>query len=102
MAINPINPIKPGGGDQPSGPVKALGVIDGYTKLLIALAAGIVRLSAIFLDNFSRGHDIWSVELAWIFCGVSALAGIMARGAYISQLVAGALRPRRDLLELLN
>jgi hypothetical protein len=101
MTVNPINPIKPSG-DQNAGRAKALGVIDDYTKLLIALATGVVALSAVFLDNFYRGHDVWSVELAWIFCGVSALAGILARGAYVSQLAAGALRPRRETLELLN
>jgi len=103
MAVNPINPIKPGGGGDPTaGRAKALGVIDDYTKLLIALATAVVVLSAVFLDNFYRGHDVWSVELAWIFCGVSALAGILARGAYVGQLAAGTLRPRRETLELLN
>jgi len=104
MAINPINPIRPPGSDTErlGGPAKALSVIDGYTKLLIALAAGAVVLSAVFLTNFYRGHDIWSIELAWVFCGVSSLAGILARAAYIGQLVAGAIRRRRDALELLS
>jgi hypothetical protein len=101
--INPINPIKPpGGGNGDNGSTKALDVIDGYTKLLIALAAGTVALSAVFLSNFYRGHDVWSVELAWVFCGISALAGILARAAYISQLVAAGTRKRRDTLELMN
>jgi hypothetical protein len=113
MAVNPINPPGPigprppvaggggnGGGDN--GSAKALSVIDGYTKLLIALATGVVVLSAIFLSNFYRGHDVWSIELAWVFCGVSALAGILARAAYISQLVAAGTRKRRDTLELMN
>jgi hypothetical protein len=101
MAINPINPIRPPA-DSEGGSAKALSVIDGYTKLLIALAAGVVALSAVFLSNFYRGHDVWSMEAAWLFCGVSSLAGILARAAYISQLVAGTLRKRRDMLELLN
>ena len=105
MAINPINPINPrgpAGGDGENGSSKALGVIDGYTKILIALATGVVALSAIFLSNFYRGHDVWSIELAWVFCGVSALAGILARAAYISQLVAAGARKRRDTLELMS
>src|SRR5579871_3640682 len=109
MAINPINPIRPGGGGGggggdpgENGSAKALGVIDGYTKMLIALAAGIVALSAVFLDNFFHGHDVWSIELAWVFCGLSALAGILARAAYISQLLSAAGRKRRDMLELLS
>jgi hypothetical protein len=89
-------------GDPQSGSAKALSVIDDYTKLLIVLATGVVVLSATFLSNFYRGYDLWSIVLSWVFCGVSVLVGLMARGAYISQLTAGRLRPRRDTLEFLN
>ena len=85
-----------------TGTEKAGRVIDHYTKLLITLATGVVALSATFLSNFYRGHDVGKFTAAWVVLGVSVVAGIFARGAYIAQLAESNVRPRQSLLELFS
>jgi hypothetical protein len=84
---------------EESPAAKALGTIDDYTKLLITLATGVLTLSATFLGGFYRGHDFHQLRVGWVLLGISIVAGIFARGSYISQLAQDKLKPRKSLLE---